>query len=584
MCGIGAVIARAPETLADYDLAGMAEALRTRGPDGGGQWVSGGVALVHRRLSIIDLAGGAQPMSSHKGTTITFNGEIYNYRELFAEIGGYAFQTRSDTEAILALYETMGVAGLRRLRGMFAFVLHDPAEGKTFAARDPLGIKPLVWRRTNDALLIASESKALDRLAGDTRRPDPDSLGELLDQHYLAGVNTAVQNTYKLTPGEIVELTPEGPVFLERVRPVSCPDRAGSSDPADLPSVLRESVEMHVRADVPVALFLSGGTDSVCLLHLMHLAGLQRPNTYTVSFSEGPGADDQRIAKTLASHYGCKHQTIPFAEADFWRILPQLAAYIDDPTTDYALLPTWRLAETAAHDVKVVLSGEGGDEMFAGYGRYRRRTKQALRTLRNRIRPKRESAPVLKSHKRTATARNGGGMVADLNKLTWLQRRQAIDIAGWLPDDLLKKLDICLMAHGLEGRVPFTDRVVADYGLRLPDSAKVKSNVGKHALKAWLAQEVPAAEPFRRKQGFTVPVAHWLAPYGRQLGDLLARQRMVREYLDPDGVRTVMRTPHANRHLAWSLLILAVWWRGESTSGITNREELFDALAQWAKE
>lgn len=583
MCGIGAVIARNPDARAGYDLEAMGEALRTRGPDGGGSWADGTVALVHRRLSIIDLAGGTQPMRSAAGTTITFNGEIYNYRELFAETGDYTYRTRSDTETILAVYETLGLAGLRRLRGMYAFVLHDPNTGRTFAARDSLGIKPLVWRRYADALLIGSEAKALDRAAGHARQPDAAALPELFDRHYVCADRTALRETYKIGPGEIVELTADGPIPLERIRPVETSLAARATDPASLPAVLNDTIAMHVRADVPVALFLSGGTDSTCLLQLMHLAGLQRPNTYTVVFPEGPGADDARIAEEVAAHYGCRHQSIPFEEADFWRILPRLAAYLDDPTTDYALLPTWRLAEVAAQDVKVVLSGEGGDEMFAGYGRYRRPIKQKWRALRAALAPKRDSAQVIRRPAQLPSPTDLAGVVPDPGALTWLQRQQAYDIANWLPDDLLKKLDMCLMAHGLEGRVPFTDRAVADYALRLPDDAKVRSNVGKHLLKSWLADQLPAAKPFRRKQGFTVPVADWLAPYGEQLADLVARQPVVRAHMDPDGVRAVLRRPHDNRILAWSVLLIAVWWQGDRVSGIGDRTQLFDALSDWAE-
>jgi asparagine synthase (glutamine-hydrolysing) len=583
MCGIGAVIARDRAAVAGYDLAGMGEALSTRGPDGGDMWVGDGVGLVHRRLSIIDLAGGRQPMRSASGVAITFNGEIYNYREIFAEIGEYPYQTSSDTEAILAVYERYGIAGIRRLRGMYAFVLHDPTMGRTIAARDPFGIKPLVWRRTDDAVLVSSESKALDSAMGIERRPSADRLGELIDRHFVGAPRTAVHDTYKVAPGEVVELTADGRRTLDRLTPVRAPASAAPSDPAGLASVLDDTTRMHVRSDVPVGLFLSGGIDSACLLHLMHRAGLQSPQTYTVTFPGGPGADDARIAERLAADYGCRHRSIPFGEDDFWRVLPQLAVYLDDPTTDYALLPTWRLAEAASEDVKVVLSGEGGDEMFAGYGRYRRRIKQAIRSLRKRLMPDRDSARVLARPGSLPTLRGPETVLPETRGLSWLQRRQANDIAGWLPDDLLKKLDICLMAHGLEGRVPFTDREVADYALHLPDAAKIQGKAGKFLVKRWLAEQVPAAEPFRRKRGFTVPVASWLSPHAGTLADLLPRQPVVQDHMDADGVRSVMAAPEKNGLLAYALVLIATWWQGEAAAGVADREQLFDALSGWAR-
>lgn len=583
MCGIGAVIARDHAALGGYDLAGMGAALSTRGPDGGDVWVGDGVGLVHRRLSIIDLAGGRQPMRSASGVTITFNGEIYNYREIHAEIDDYPYQTSSDTEAILAVYERYGVPGIRRLRGMYAFVLHDPTTGRTIAARDSFGIKPLVWRRTENAVLVASESKALDRAMGIARRPSADHLGELIDRHFVGAPRTAVHDTHKVAPGEVVELTAHGQRTLDRLTPVRTPASAARSDPADLASVLDDTTRMHVRSDVPVGLFLSGGIDSACLLHLMRRAGLQSPQTYTVTFPGGPGAADARIAERLAADYGCRHRTIPFEERDFWRVLPQLAVYLDDPTTDYALLPTWRLAEAASEDVKVVLSGEGGDEMFAGYGRYRRRIKQTIRSLRKRLRPDRDSARVLAQPGALPDLRGPETVMPETRDLSWLQRRQAHDIAGWLPDDLLKKLDICLMAHGLEGRVPFTDSEVADYALHLPDAAKIRGKSGKFLVKRWLAEQVPAAEPFRRKQGFTVPVADWLTPHAKTLADLLPRQPVVLDHMDADSVRAVMAAPEKNGLLAYALVLIAIWWQGDAAAGMSDREQLFDALSGWAR-
>jgi asparagine synthase (glutamine-hydrolysing) len=256
---------------------------------------------------------------------------------------------------------------------------------------------------------------------------------------------------------------------------------------------------------------------------------------------------------------------------------------MDDPTTDYAILPTWKLAEAASREVKVVLSGEGGDEVFAGYGRYRRRAKQTLRALRARVAPKRPSRGLLRRPDDWSAGRDdAAAAVDDPRGLTWLQRQQARDIGGWLPDDLLRKLDLCLMAHGLEGRVPFTDAAVANYGFHLPDRAKVRDNVGKHLVKTWLAEALPQARPFRRKQGFSVPVGRWLAPHADTLAELLPDQPLLHETMHPEAVRAAAQRPGRDGFLVWSLLFLAVWAQGEAAAGINGRTELFDALRDWA--
>jgi asparagine synthase (glutamine-hydrolysing) len=323
-----------------------------------------------------------------------------------------------------------------------------------------------------------------------------------------------------------------------------------------LDAILEDSVRVHQRSDVPYGLFLSGGIDSTAIATLMARLNARPVTAFTCGFDVAEARDERGAAEKVARALNLDWRETTFTEADFWRIAPEVAAALDDPTTDYACLPTYKLAEAAKGTLTVVLSGEGGDELFGGYGRYRRALRPSW--LGGRPAEPQIDARFLKdkgagalARWREAASRAGGE--------TPLQRAQAADIATWLPNDLLLKLDRMLMAHGLEGRTPFLDREVAAFAFNLPDRMKVRGRYGKWVLRKWLERACPAAEPWAKKKGFTVPVASWIAPRAAEIGPRVAACEGLAEICDLDAVRAVF-TDVARANNRWPLIFYALWW------------------------
>jgi asparagine synthase (glutamine-hydrolysing) len=311
-----------------------------------------------------------------------------------------------------------------------------------------------------------------------------------------------------------------------------------------LDAVLEDSVRVHQRSDVPYGLFLSGGIDSAAIATLMARLSTRPVTAFTCGFDAPGAADERRQAEKIAAALGLDWRETRFGEADFWRLLPQAAWALDDPTADYAVLPTLKLAEAAKGTLTVVLTGEGGDELFGGYGRYRRALRPAW--LGGRPAEPRGADPEVMARWRDLARPPAG--------LTPLQRAQWADIATWLPADLLLKLDRCLMAHGLEGRTPFLDPQVAAFAWSLPDSAKVRGGYGKWIVRKWLERACPAADPWARKQGFTVPVDAWIAPRGADIAARIGKVAAVRRVV---GEEAGARMGQDGRR--WPLLFFAVW-------------------------
>jgi len=578
MCGIAGVLGGGPE--AEAQARAMAQAVAHRGPDGVRVQRVGDAALAHARLSIIDLERGWQPLTAADSTVIG-NGEIYNYLELIEEHGlRDRLQTGSDFEPLLHLYAREGEAAFQRLRGMYAFCLVG-GDGRTWLVRDPFGIKPLYWSQTDGTLRFASEPRALAA----ARAFDASAAQELLALNY--SLRSGFPDVVRAPPAVVRELAPfpldggkvgDGDARREAafeasgqeggcaasapIRPLRghLPPSRGTVSEGEqlkrLDAVLEDSVRVHQRSDVPYGLFLSGGIDSSAVATLMARLNTRPITAYTCGF-DAPGARDERAAaERVAKALNLDWRETSFGEEDFWRILPAVASALDDPTTDYAALPTYKLAEAAKGTLTVILSGEGGDELFAGYGRYRRALRPAL--LGGRPAEPQIDAPFLKDRGQGALQRWRRAAEPPPG-LTRLQQAQWGDIATWLPNDLLLKLDRCLMAHGLEGRTPFLDPEVAAFAFHLPDWLKVRGSYGKWILRKWLERHCPAAEPWARKQGFTVPVAAWIAPRAADLGRTVPAHEGVAQVCDIDAVRAVFTDP-AQAHNRWPLLFYAVWW------------------------
>ena len=568
MCGIaGLVMAPGAASPGAAVMTRLTQALAHRGPDGSGHAVVGRIALMQTRLAIIDVAGGDQPLFAGAAALVA-NGEIYNYRELRHDLSGVRFATGSDCEPPLHLWLRDGAGYAAHLRGMYAIAIHERAERCVTLTRDPFGIKPLYLAAVPGGMAFASEPQALLAAGLVGRAVRPAARDELLQMQFTTGAETIFPGIQRLLPGETVRIA-DGHV-LDRTRIVALPDGVPEAIGEDaalarLDAALADSIEMHQRSDVPYGMFLSGGIDSAAVLAGMRRTNSQPVLAYTAGF-DAPGAADERAqAAVVARAAGARHETIEITEAQVWRHLPAIVAAMDDPAADYAIIPTWFLARRARQDVKVVLSGEGGDEVFAGYGRYRTAMRpwwQGGRAMR--VRGTFDRVDVLRTR---PLAWRDGIAAAEARAATPGRSRlavaQATDMADWLPHDLLLKLDRCLMAHAVEGRTPLLDPAVVAAGFRLPDALKVRDGRGKWLLRRWVEQHLPEARPFAPKQGFTVPVAAWIAGQGARLGPLVARQPGVAEIADPGRVAALFRHA-AGRHegfAAWTLLFYALWHR-----------------------
>jgi len=587
MCGIAGIALKPGATLPEATERALDAALAHRGPDGSGRHAAPGAVLLQRRLAIIDLATGDQPLFEPGGAALVANGEIYNYLELKRDaLAGVAFATASDCEPPLHLYRCEGLGFARHLRGMYAIAIHDRTGRRVVLARDPFGIKPLYLADTPRGIAFASEPAALLDAGLVPRGLDPRKRDELLELQFTTGAETPFPGIRRLMPGETVAIEEGRIVARERLAalPEGGPEEIAEGEAlARLDRALADSVSVHQRSDVPYGLFLSGGIDSAAVLAAMRRLDTRPVLAFTAGFDAPGAADERAAARAAAAAAGAHHVEITVTEAEFWAHLPAIAAAMDDPAADYAIVPTWVLARRAREHVKVVLSGEGGDEMFGGYGRYRSAMRpwwlggrvMRARGICERLRIRRDLAPGWRDGMEAAAA------AAAAPGRTRLMAAQATDMVDWLPNDLLAKLDRCLMAHGVEGRTPLLDPVVAAAAFRLPDSLKVRNGMGKWLLRAWLAEALPEARPFARKQGFTVPIAAWIGAKSERLSALLAADEAVAEVVRPGAVAALLRPPlgkHA-AFAAWTLLFYALWHR-RHVRGLRAEGDVFETLAQ----
>jgi asparagine synthase (glutamine-hydrolysing) len=570
MCGIAGYMLSDRAIPPPDVLDTLEQALSHRGPDGARRHVEPGLGLVHTRLAIIDLKTGDQPLYGPKGSVLIANGEIYNYIELKRNFPSQNFITNSDCELPLTTYADRGADFARPLRGMYAIALADPDAEALYLARDPFGIKPLYYAECASGVVFASEPQAILRTGLVPRGMSAKAATELLQLQFTTGHDTIFSGIHRVAPGETIGLR-RGRIVDRReiaALPHALPLIVGEEEALELlDSALMDSVLVHQRSDVPYGMFLSGGIDSSALLACMALLNDRPVRAFTAGFPGTQARDEREHAKRVAHAVGAEHIEIEVTENDFWNTLPAIAAALDDPAADYATLPTYLLAKQAARDLKVVLCGEGGDELFAGYGRYR--SAQRPRWLGGRQMRRRGLLDGLGVLRDATGWRNGideterriaaeGG--------TRLQQAQALDCSDWLPNDLLLKVDRCLMAHGLEGRTPFLDPKIAALAFRLPDGLKIRNGMGKYLLRTWLARALPEADAFSRKRGFTVPVGEWIAKRARTLAPLIARSEGIAQVCHPERVQALFASYSSSDNkrkgaACWQLLFYALWHR-----------------------
>jgi asparagine synthase (glutamine-hydrolysing) len=551
MCGIAGIIhPSASRPL----IEAMTEVMISRGPDGAGYHVEPGVAMGMRRLSIIDLAHGWQPLYSGERSVVAFqNGEIYNFQELRKQLQakGYVFQTDSDTEVLAHGYHAWGIEDLaNRLDGMYAIAILDRSQRALFLVRDRFGEKPLFIAQFAGGFAYASDMRILAALPEVGTEISMDGLNDYLALHYVPGRHTILAKVARVLPGEIVRipLDAQVPSFSTYYRPPIGSQRPISDN--ELADLIESAVGSRLIADVPVGVFLSGGLDSsiVAAIAARRQSGIA---TFSMGFRSAEH-DESEYAKLLASHIGSDHHHFVFDEQNFSALLPQVARSLDEPIGDQALLPVYWLCQEASRHVKVVLAGEGADEVFAGYGYYsqfssaptikdyvrtlfrgRGLSPAATRLIRNPNPATPSGFPLLTDVAGREVLIGPLGVTPDAweeGVLRWLdgasdplQRATCADLVTWLPDDLLVKFDRMAMAHSLEGRAPFLDPRVVEAGtVGLRSSDRMRGSASKIALRRVARRWLPESIFERRKQGFVLPMKDWIATWANERGDVAA--------------------------------------------------------------
>ncbi|HEY6446867.1 MAG TPA: asparagine synthase (glutamine-hydrolyzing) [Acidobacteriaceae bacterium] len=623
MCGIcGKLALDRDQTVPPALIRAMADTIRHRGPDDEGYYVSGPVGLGFRRLSIIDLHTGHQPLSNEDGTVwIVFNGEIYNYQELRAWLidKGHSFKTRTDTEVIVHLYEELGPACLEKLRGMFAFAIWDDKAQTLLLARDRVGIKPLYYHLTGSSLSFASELKAILADPSVERSLAPELIDRFLTFMYVPGEETLLRGIRKLLPGHYL-LVKDGQVTIRQYWDLqfaeASPRRSVEQAEADLLNLLSETVGQHMIADVPVGILLSGGVDSTGVLSLAVDNTDKTISTFTVGFAGNTFADERPYARLAAERYGTRHYDMTISAQDFAAFLPSYVWHMEEPVCEPPAIALYYVSKLAREYVTVLLSGEGGDEAFAGYSNYRNlvwleRLKRGGPALNSALAGGMSLAGSLFSSSRVAkyvplmgerfpdyyysrttnpfrTTGNGlatvyssdfAGSVDREHSLEPVRTLQAnmrgqgtlhtmlyIDTKTWLPDDLLIKADKMTMANSIELRVPLLDHKVLEFAASLRPELKLNGVNTKYILKKALSQRIPAAIRDRKKTGFPVPYESWLRTDLKDIvRDVLTDSKTTnRGYFSRGAVERLIRDDAAGASYSkelFSLLTLELWQR-----------------------
>ncbi|BCU08006.1 asparagine synthase (glutamine-hydrolyzing) [Allochromatium tepidum] len=611
MCGIYGLIGY-PDTRSGHLLDVIGDYMRPRGPHGEGRYLEPGVALGMRRLSIIDLEHGWQPLKARDGQVVCFqNGEIYNHRELRRELQalGARFATAGDTEVLAHGYALWGLDGLlARLDGMYAIAILDRDRRELILARDRFGEKPLFYTQLGTVFAYSSDLLTLAALHGQDPAIDPPALERYLALHFTPGRRTIFSTIRRVLPGELLRVRLDEPAVIEHrryfVQPLGTA-RAISDDA--LAELVEQSVTSRLVADVPVGVFLSGGLDSSIVAAV---AARAKPaiDTFSMGFTSARH-DESPFARAVAQHVGSRHHHFEFRGDDFIELLPQVARALDEPVGDQAMLPLYRLCREAAAHVSVVLAGEGADEIFAGYGYYQAFAPgPGLAGIQRRLLSRRPLHPDLKRLIRNPHPATPSGfpLLTDMagrqallepefqeqalddwesQLMVWLetaqdplQRATAADLATWLPDDLLVKFDRMSMAHSLEGRAPFLAPALVDAALHLPARRRRTGAESKVALRRVARRWLPPDILKRRKQGFVLPMRQWLVQWfdrhgataayldGRELPGLCGTA--LNRRLDDERTRGF-----PSERLVFALVLLLEWRRSaDARIGVLRRD------------
>ncbi len=611
MCGIAGILDLGGGPVTETDISEMCRAMLHRGPDEGGLHLAPGVGLGMRRLSIIDLAGGSQPISNEDGTIwVVFNGEIYNFRDLRRDLTarGHVFHTRTDTEVIAHLYEEHGIGCVGHLRGMFAFAVWDSRRRELLVARDRMGIKPLYWTQIGGRLIFASELKAILQLPEVERGINWGSVDHLFTFLTTPARESIVDGVHKLEPGRVLVASAEGGVRVSRYwEPRFEPDygKPESHFVEGVRGLVEESVKLRLVSDVPLGAFLSGGIDSSAVVATMARLMDQPVQTFSIGFAESD-FNELRYARMVAEQFGTDHHELVL-EPNVIDIVEDIAWYLDEPFGDSSAIPTYLVSQMASEHVTVVLSGDGGDELFAGYEKYLIEdherdalpsgARAALRALGRLMPDGMTGHNFVNHHGLTAAARyldastlfhegqkrrlfrpdayarlreSGPGLQETLAMLPgrghWLSEVQHLDMERSLPLDILTKVDRMSMAHSIESREPLLDHKLVEFAATIPPELQMKNGSGKYVFKESMRGVLPEAVIDRRKQGFGVPLGHWFR--GRVSGFLrdllLSGPALGRGVFDPAYVRKLIERHERGQDLSlhlWTLISFELWCR-----------------------
>jgi len=611
MCGIAGIMNRTGKPVSLDELQRMCDAMTHRGPDDDGYYLGNTVGMGMRRLSIIDLDSGRQPIHNEDlSVWVVFNGEIYNFKTLRAELqaAGHAFCTETDTEVIVHLYEQYGESCVERLRGMFAFALWDERRRTLLVARDRLGIKPLYWTEAGGRLAFGSELKVLLQLPEIERRLNYNSVSHLFSSLSTPLDESIIEGVHKLPPGHLLTASPQGPARVRQYWDVRFAPEQGRDEgyfAERLRGLLEESVALHMVSDVPLGAFLSGGIDSSSVVATMARLSPRPVKTFSIGFGE-PEYNELEYARAAAKRFGTDHHELVL-EPDVMGVLDDLPWYLDEPFGDSSAIPTYMVSKLAARDVTVVLSGDGGDELFAGYDRYlveqKQRTRDAipapLRMLaglaarlmpegmkgRNFLRhlaltgPRRylDSGDLFGAHgkrklfqhdvRRLLAGYDARALSAGLLEKAdghWLSALQYLDLKTYLPNDILTKVDRMSMAHSIEARVPLLDHPLVEFAATIPPEMHLRGAQTKRIFKKAMEGILPPEILHRPKKGFAIPLDRWfrgtLGGFVRDL--LLAPACRQRGLFDARYIERLVELNDRGRNMdlqLWTLISFELW-------------------------
>lgn len=616
MCGIcGILNLNTDNFVSSKKLTKMNDHMVHRGPDADGIFVEKNIGLGHRRLKIIDLEGGVQPMFDDKKNIVTvFNGEIYNFKEIREILlkKGYIFKTKSDTEVIIHAYIEYGDKCVDHFRGMFGIAIYDKLKDKLLLIRDRLGIKPIYYYRDNEQLLFASEVKPILEILNHKPEVHLESLDFYMSVGYVPGENTLFKDIKKLKPGHILSVENTNITINEYWDLENTPQTDISFEDAlnGFEELAMESIKLRLRSDVPLGAFLSGGLDSSVIVALMSKISGSQVKTFSVGYKNDPEENELEYAKIVADKFNTEHHEFILEPLDFFNSLELLLEHTEEPIIESAAVALFQLSTLAKEHVTVILSGEGGDEILAGYplhqimpkvdrlhkinklvpsfiknkiskhitnekyskyfdwinlnqeNRYLSISNDVTYSIKNRMY---QSTDLIKSHNKTSkyfkSLYSKMSLGSNLRKMTYS------DIKSWLPDDLLVKADKMTMAASLELRVPFLDHKLVEYSTSLPDNFRLNGAQGKYLLKKFAEKYLPDEIIYRKKKGFPVPIAKWFRGelYEKVKEILLDTKTLSRGYFKPEYIEsTLKRHKSGNEDLSrriFALLNLELWHR-----------------------